>query len=41
LLVDEHERHRIERPDPARLAPFLWPACVRRQDTLYAQLLAS
>jgi len=41
LLQDDAERHRIERPDPARLAPFQWTACARRQGTLYAQLLAS
>jgi GT2 family glycosyltransferase/glycosyltransferase involved in cell wall biosynthesis len=41
LLQDDAERHRIERPDAARLAPFQWSACARRQGTLYAQLLAS
>ena len=41
LLVDDHERHRCERPDTERLRAFQWSACARRQETLYAQLLAS
>ena len=41
LLQDARERHRLERPDVARLAPFQWSACARRLGTLYAQLLAS
>jgi GT2 family glycosyltransferase/glycosyltransferase involved in cell wall biosynthesis len=41
LLQDDALRHRVERPDPVRLAPFQWAACARRQGTLYAQLLAS
>jgi len=41
LLCDDAERHRIERPDVARLRAFDWSTCARAQGTLYAQLLAS
>jgi hypothetical protein len=41
LLADDAERHRIERPDAARLLPFQWSACARGLGTLYAQLLAT
>jgi glycosyltransferase involved in cell wall biosynthesis len=41
LLRDDAERHRIERPDLARLRAYDWSASARAQGTLYAQLLAS
>jgi glycosyltransferase involved in cell wall biosynthesis len=39
LLEDREQRRRIETPDPARLARFLWQHCAAIQSDLYRSLL--
>ena len=41
LLGDARERHAVEHPDPASLAPFQWDACARPLEALYASLRAA
>ena len=39
LLRNEERRHRIELPDPARLADYRWDRSAERQGALYRALL--
>jgi glycosyltransferase involved in cell wall biosynthesis len=38
LLQDAEERHRVETPDPLRLAQYQWDRCAAMQKALYARL---